>query len=83
MSSARDIRAMVASLEKNMHVVRSTRGANRDVEAQKKARDDLEEDVTDATAVLRMARRSGVDPSRLVGKVEAAQKLLGKDSCLI
>ena len=66
-----------------MHAVRSARGADHNVEARKKARADLDEDIDDATALLRTAKRSGVDASRLVGKVEAAQKLLGKDSCLI
>ena len=78
MPSARDIRAMVSSLEKTMHQVRSSRGANSDVEAREKAHAALEEDVADAAALLRVAERMGVDSSRLSGKVEAAKKLLGK-----
>lgn len=83
MTSARDVRAMVSSIDRCMHVVRSARGADVDVETRKKSREDLEEDIADATAVLRMARRSGVDVSRLVGKVDAAQKLLGKDDLIV
>ena len=73
---------MISSLDKTMHVVRSARGADRNDEAREKARADLDEDVTDATAVLRMAKRSGVDSSRLVGKVEAAQSCSVKMSLL-
>ena len=79
MSSARDIRAMISSLDKSMHQVRSARGADGNVEAREKARAALDEDIADATALLRTARRSGVDASRLIGKIEAAEKLLKKE----
>jgi len=79
MSSSRDIRAMIASLEKSMQQIRSCRGPEVDVERRRKARSDLEEDVIDATGVLRMAKRSGVDSSRLAEKVEAARKLMEKE----
>ena len=75
MSSARDIRAMISSLEKTMHVVRSDRGADVDVETRKKSREALVEDIDDATALLRTAKRSGVDASRLIGKVEVRSSL--------
>ena len=79
MTSARDIRAMVASLDKNMQQVRSARGADRDVEARKKMRADLEEDIADAAAgVLRMSKRSGVDSTRLSEKMIAAKAPLKK-----
>ena len=73
----------MASLEKSMHQVRSARGADRNVDARKKARAALDEDVADATAVVRMARRTGDDSSRLIGKVDAAKKLLGKEENLV
>ena len=78
MSSARDIRAMVASIEKTMQQLRSTRGAGRDVEARKKAYTDLEEDLADAAGALRMSKRSGVDSTRLSEKIIAAKALLTK-----
>ena len=74
---------MISSLEKTMHQVRSSRGADVDVETRKESREALDEDIDDATALLRTAKRSGVDASRLIGKVEAAQKLLGKDSLVV
>jgi len=66
-----------------MHVLRSARGADVDVETREKSRAALAEDIDDATALLRTARRSGVDASRLVGKIDAAQKLLGKDTLVV
>ena len=83
MTSARDIRAMVSSIDRCMQVLRGARGADVDVEARKKSRDALVEDIDDATALLRTAKRSGVDASRLVGKIETAQKLLGKDGLVV
>ena len=73
---------MVASLEKTMQQLRSCRGADVSAESRVKTRRDLEEDVADAAALLRVATRSGVDSSRLSGKLEAARKLLGKESQL-
>ena len=78
MSSARDIRAMVASIEKTMQQLRSARGADRDVDARKKAYADLEEDLADAAGALRMSKRSGVDSTRLSEKIIAAKALLTK-----
>ena len=78
MSSARDVRAMVASIEKTMQCARSVRGPDVEVERREKARADLEDDVADASALLRIAARTGVDSSRLSGKLEAAKKLLAK-----
>merc|ERR1712015_328773 len=74
---------MVSSIDRCMQVLRGARGADVDVETRGKARDALVEDVDDASAMLRTAKRSGVDASRLVGKIEAAQKLLGKDSLVV
>merc|ERR1712015_199340 len=72
---------MVSSIDRCMHVMRSARGA--DVEARKKSREALEEDIADATALLRTARRTGIDATRLIGKVDAAQKLLGKEGLIV
>ena len=83
MSSARDVRAMISSLEKTMHRLRSSRGADIDVETRKKSREDLYEDIADATALLRTAKRTGIDATRLIGKVDAAQKLLGKEDLVV
>ena len=83
MTSARDVRAMVSSIDRCMHVVRSARGADVDVEARKKSREALEEDIADATALLRTARRTGIDATRLIGKIDAAQKLLGKEGLVV
>ena len=80
MSSSRDVRAMVASIEKSMQQLRSLRGSDVDVERRRKALSDLEEDVTDATALLRVTLRSGVDSSRLSGKLDAAKKLSERES---
>ena len=74
---------MVSSLDKVMHQVRSARGADCDVEARKKARAALDEDIADATALLRVAKRTGVDSTRLSEKLEAARKLMGKDGLQI
>ena len=70
---------MISSLDKSMHQVRSARGADGNVEAREKARAALDEDIADATALLRTARRSGVNASRLIGKIEATEKLLKKE----
>ena len=80
MTSARDIRAMVSSIDRNMHQVRSNRGADVNVDAQKKSLESLVEDIADAAAMLRMAKRSGVDATRLIEKIEVAKKLLNKES---
>ena len=74
---------MISSLEKTMHRLRSSRGADIDVETRKKSREDLYEDIADATALLRTAKRTGIDATRLIGKVDAAQKLLGKEDLVV
>ena len=83
MTSARDLRAMVASLERCMHRVRSARGAGCDAESRSKARSSLEEDVADASGLLRVAKRTGLDTSRLTDKLDAAQKLLGQANLVV
>ena len=70
MKSARDIRAMISSLEKSMHRVRSSRGADVDVETRKKSWEALDEDIDHATDLLRMAKRLGLDSSRLIGMIK-------------
>ena len=65
MTTARDIRAMSASVEKSMQRVRSSRGAEIDADDRKKVREDLVEDVTDANALIRVAKRTKVDHTRL------------------
>ena len=46
------------------------------VEVRKNVRAELEEDVADAKALLRMAKRSGMESSRLSEKIDAARLLL-------
>jgi len=48
MTSTQDLRAKIASLEKMVHQLRNTRGADRDVKTRRKVRTDLKEDVADA-----------------------------------
>ena len=75
MTTARDLRAMVAGIERAMQSFRSARGAGSSVELAK-ACAGLEKEVIDAKAMTILAKRSGVDAIRLEGKIIAAKKLL-------
>ena len=77
MTSSRDLRAMVAGLERAMQCLRSAKGS-KIVEEIKKARAALENEVADAKAMQRLATRSGTDNSRLSEKIIAAGTLLKK-----
>ena len=81
MTSSRDLRAMVAGLERAMQCLRSANGS-KVVEEIKKARAALENEVADAEAAQRLATRAGVDASRLSEKIIAARTLLKKSGSI-
>ena len=70
MMLARDVRAMVSSLDKNIPQVRSARGPSCDNEIRRKARAELEEDVADAAALLQVT---------LIGKNRSQEEISGKE----
>ena len=74
MSSAREVRAMVASMERAMQQLRSLENEGE----RKKSRTNLEEDVTDARAMVKVAKHLGVDVARLGKKIAAAKGFLKK-----
>ena len=77
MTTARDIRAMVTSLEKAMQTSRSAKGAGNAVDFQASL-SKLEKEVGDARAMTTLARRTGVDAVRLESKIVAAKSLSDK-----